>query len=68
MTAFLLASIATPALAAKVDTTQKPWPAPVGHHQPRAADLPKSDLLFRDPLDQEERDVDRKISNMCRGC
>jgi hypothetical protein len=68
MTAILSALVATPVLAAAVDTTRRPWPAPVGHHQPRAADIPTSASVSRNPLDQEDENVDRKISNMCRGC
>ena len=48
------------------ETTTRPWSAPVGHRQPRAADVPTSDSLS--VLDQEDADVDRKISGVCRGC
>jgi hypothetical protein len=48
------------------ETTTRPWSAPVGHRQPRAADVPTSDSLS--VLDQEDADVDRKISSVCRGC
>jgi hypothetical protein len=47
----------------------KPWPAPVGHRQPRATDLIK--LMApdsQDSLDQENASVDRKIQGVCRGC
>jgi hypothetical protein len=47
------------------ETTTKPWSAPVGHRQPRAADLPASTPQI---LDQEDADVDRKIGSVCRGC
>lgn len=46
------------------------WPAPVGHHQPRVADIPSS-VSTRNTLlslDQEDASVDRKISGICRGC
>jgi hypothetical protein len=56
----------TPALAAGLETTTKPWSAPVGHRQPRAADIPAS--ASHQVLDQEDAMVDRKISNICRGC
>jgi hypothetical protein len=46
------------------------WPAPVGHRQPRAADIPSSgsgrNASLR--LDQEDASVDRKINSICRGC
>jgi len=48
------------------ETATRPWSAPVGHRQPRAADVPTSASLSI--LDQEDADVDRKIGNVCRGC
>lgn len=65
--AILSAAIATPALAAG-ETTTRPWSAPVGHRQPRAADIPTSTSASQQTLDQEDANVDRKISNVCRGC
>lgn len=46
------------------------WPAPVGHHQPRVADIPASVSTRTTPLslDPEDASVDRKISGICRGC
>ena len=49
-----------------LETTTRPWSAPVGHRQPRAADVPTSASLS--VLDQEDADVDRKIKSVCRGC
>jgi hypothetical protein len=46
----------------------KPWPAPVGHRQPRVADIPASTSASQHIIDQEDADVDRKISSICRGC
>jgi hypothetical protein len=46
------------------ETATRPWSAPAGHRQPRAADVPTSVLT----LSQEDADVDRKIGNVCRGC
>jgi hypothetical protein len=45
------------------------WLAPVGHRQPRAADIPKTEPEPRDLaiLDREDAFVDSKIS-ICRGC
>jgi len=63
----LSAAIATPVLAAG-ETTTRPWSAPVGHRQPRAADVPTSVSASQQTLDQEDANVDRKISNVCRGC
>jgi hypothetical protein len=43
--------------------------APIGHRQPRAADLPT--VMTRDSsdewLDRVNRDIDRKL-DICRGC
>jgi hypothetical protein len=63
----LSAAIATPVLAAG-ETTTTPWSAPVGHRQPRAADVSASTSESKQTLDQEDANVDRKISNVCRGC
>ena len=65
LAAILSVAIATPVLAAG-ETTTRPWSAPVGHRQPRVADVPASASL--QTLDQEDANVDRKISNVCRGC
>src|SRR5882762_2519262 len=67
LAAILSAAIATPALAAG-ETATRPWSAPVGHRQPRAADVPTSTSASRPTLDQEDVNVDRKMSNVCRGC
>lgn len=47
--------------------------APVGHRQPRPADLPnsgKNDTQVdpNDPLSKENAALDRKIKSICRGC
>jgi len=46
------------------------WPAPFGHRQPRAADIPSlgSGRKASLRLDQEDVAVDRKINSICRGC
>ena len=50
------------------ETTTRPWSAPVGHRQPRAADVPTSSSVSQQILDQEDANVDRKIRSVCRGC
>jgi hypothetical protein len=50
------------------ETATRPWSAPVGHRQPRAADVPASSPASRPILDQEDANIDRKIRNVCRGC
>jgi hypothetical protein len=66
--AILSAAVITPVRAAGHETATKPWSAPVGHRQPHAADIPSSTAAARQNLDQEDANVDRKISNVCRGC
>jgi len=68
LAAILSAAIATPVLAAGRETTTKQWLAPVGHRQPRTADIPASSSPSQQSLDQEDAYVDRKTSNVCRGC
>ena len=45
-------------------------PAPVGHRQPRASDVPSERNLSdpNDPLSKENQALDRKIKSICRGC
>ncbi len=50
------------------ETTTRPWSAPVGHRQPRIADVPPSTSGSRQILDQEDARVDRSIRSVCRGC
>ena len=50
------------------ETTTKPWTAPIGHRQPHAGDVPATITGPLDFLDQEDANVDRKISGICRGC
>ncbi len=44
--------------------------APVGHRQPRAADVPSEKNLSNpnDPVNKEDQALDRKIKSICRGC
>ncbi|MBR0828442.1 hypothetical protein JQ596_23165 [Bradyrhizobium manausense] len=45
-------------------------PAPVGHRQPRASDVPSEKNLSdpNDPLSKENMALDKKIKSICRGC
>jgi hypothetical protein len=65
--AMALAPSFRPSMAGE-ETTTRPWSAPVGHRQPRAADVPTSTSVSRYVLDQEDANIDRKISGVCRGC
>jgi hypothetical protein len=44
--------------------------APIGHRQPRAADVPSEKDLGNpdDPINREAAALDRKIKSICRGC
>jgi len=49
---------------------QGPWPAPVGHRQPRADQVP-SEKDLNNPnsaANREDAALDRKIKSICRGC
>jgi hypothetical protein len=50
-------------------TIEVAWPAPVGHFQPRAGDIPMGIELLPSRADQEsqDREFDQKL-NICRGC
>lgn len=56
-----------PATAGK-ETSTRPWTAPVGHRQPHASDIPATGSETENFLKQEDANVDRKISGVCRGC
>jgi hypothetical protein len=64
-----MASLPLPgSLMAGSETTTRPWSAPIGHRQPRVADIPPSTSVTQQTLDKEDAEVDRKISGVCRGC
>jgi len=45
-------------------------PAPVGHRQPRAGDVPNEKNLSdpNNPVNKEDALLDKKIKSICRGC
>jgi hypothetical protein len=45
---------------------QGPWPAPVGHRQPRADQVPPESA--NDVNKREDAALDRKLKSICRGC
>jgi hypothetical protein len=55
--------------SAKADK-QGPPPAPVGHRQPRAGDVPSEKNLSdpNDAINRENAALDRSIKSICRGC
>jgi hypothetical protein len=50
------------------ETAIRPWSAPIGHHQPRAADVSASTSASQQILDQEDANVNRMVRSVCRGC
>jgi len=76
MTLTLLALAASPAAIAQTGNqpsaspSKGPWPAPVGHRQPRVDQVP-SEKNLNDPNNQANREdaaLDRSIKSICRGC
>ena len=53
----------------RVQQGQPAAAAPVGHRQPRIGDVP-SETGASDPgkIDAQDRELDRMIKNICRGC
>ncbi|MGJ4900279.1 hypothetical protein ACQR10_05715 [Bradyrhizobium sp. HKCCYLRH2060] len=48
-----------------------PPQAPIGHRQVRPSDLPKAEQTEDNSMSgmtKEDRDLDRKIKGICRGC
>ncbi len=50
-------------------SVQKPWPAPVGHRQPRVSDVSNNVRLSSSALEDRrlDRELDAKLI-ICRGC
>jgi hypothetical protein len=75
-TIFLACFAALVAAASHADAKEGPWPlgsawpAPVGHSQPRARDIPLGISVVPSRTEQEalgDRAIDEKL-NICRGC
>jgi hypothetical protein len=63
---------APPSAVKRAQQPQQPAPtvaAPVGHRQPRAGDVP-SETGSNDPskIDAQDRELDRLIKGICKGC
>jgi hypothetical protein len=71
--AFAVMALATNSFADTGHTDQlplsRPWPAPVGHHQPRAEDVDRGDTVSGSnrQLQEWDRAIDGRL-NICRGC
>jgi hypothetical protein len=74
---FVLCAAGVVVSAARADAQALPspliigaaWPAPVGHFQPRAGDIPTASPLSPSQAGQEKLDheIDEKLK-ICRGC
>jgi hypothetical protein len=49
---------------------EEPLPAPVGHRQPRADQVPqgKDNSAAAEAERRQDAELDRKIKSICRGC
>ena len=78
VTATFLMLMAGPAAVAQTGNSssskQTPWPAPVGHRQPRADQVPSEKDIgntgpnANDAMKREDAELDRKLKSICRGC
>jgi hypothetical protein len=66
------ASSRNPAAPLSTNSGQQllPGAAPVGHRQPRDAQMPSEKSLMdpNDPVNRENAALDRMINGICRGC
>jgi hypothetical protein len=68
---FLMLTIGPAAFAQTGNSSsgkQGPWPAPVGHRQPRADQVPPEKDNAADAMKREDAELDRKLKSICRGC
>lgn len=69
----LMLTIGSAAMAQSGSSSMKrdgPLPAPVGHRQPRADQVPegKNNPGATEADKREDAELDRKIKSICRGC
>ncbi len=55
--ALAIGAISSQSIALKIPVTQSAWPAPVGHRQPRAEDVPAS--MQPSPFDHKQQQLDK---------
>ena len=70
---FLMLTIGSAAMAQTGGSSAKrdgPLPAPVGHRQPRADQVPegKNNPTATEAEKRQDAELDRKIKSICRGC
>jgi hypothetical protein len=65
-----IAQTTNPGASSSSSGKQGPWPAPVGHRQPRADEVPSEKNLNNpnEPVNREDAALDRQIKSICRGC
>jgi len=70
MTATILMLTIGSAAMAQPTKRDAPLPAPVGHRQPRADQVPegKNNPSATEADKREDAELDRKIKSICRGC
>ena len=63
-----LGNLSAPPRSTKPDS--RLLPAPVGHRQPRADQVPDEKSLGdpNDPINRENQALDRMVKGICRGC
>lgn len=62
----LAGDVSNRAVAANTDRVP---PAPVGHRQPTARDVPaEQDNSAEHAMKKMDQDLDRKVKSICRGC
>jgi hypothetical protein len=69
---FLMLTIGPAAVAQTGNSSRRaePLPAPVGHRQPRADQVPsdKDNSSATEAEKRQDAELDRKIKSICRGC
>jgi hypothetical protein len=69
---FLMLAIGPTAIAQTANSSSRnaPLPAPVGHRQPRADQVPsgKDNTAAAEAEKRQDAELDRKIKSICRGC
>jgi hypothetical protein len=70
---FLMLTIGSAAIAQTGSSSSKrdgPLPAPVGHRQPRADQVPQGNdnSAASEAEKRQDAELDRKIKSICRGC
>jgi len=58
----------TPSSTTTARPAPGPLPAPVGHRQPTRTDVPPEGPSANGQADAEDKALDRKIKNICKGC